>query len=445
MKKWIAVSLLLCLLCPVLLTAGGCDGCGKDMDAVYYLNFKPEVASVYDKIASAYKAETGKTLRVVTAASGTYEQTLKSEISKSDAPAIFQFNGPVGYESWKEYCADLSGTEIYKHLTDKDVAFKNQDGVWGVPYVVEGYGIIYNKRLTDAYFALPGRASTVGSMEEITSFSALRSVVEDMTRRKSELGIDGVFACTSLKSGEEWRWTTHLANVALSREFADNGTDLTHAEQIREVTFKYSDQYKQLFDLYLNNSTTEPRLLGSKQVSDSMAEFALEKCIMVQNGNWAWSQISGISGNKVKAENIKMMPIYMGIDGEATRGICVGTENYLAINAKLSEDKQRAAADFLYWLYSSDTGKAFVTNELAFISPFDTFGENETPSDPLSKDVMDWIGREDRKSITWDFIVFPGQNFKDDFGAALLQYAQGTKTWAQVKETFVTRWREERN
>lgn len=444
MKKWIAAALLLCLLCPVLLTAGGCDGCGKDMNAVYYLNFKPEVASVYDKIASAYKAETGKTLRVVTAASGTYEQTLKSEISKSDAPAIFQFNGPVGYESWKEYCADLSGTEIYKHLTDKDVAFGNQDGVWGIPYVVEGYGIIYNKRLTDAYFALPGRASTVGSMEEITSFSALRSVVEDMTRRKSELGIDGVFACSSLKSGEEWRWTTHLANVALSREFADNGIDLTHADQIKDVTFKYSDQYKQLFDLYLNNSTTEPRLLGSKQVSDSMAEFALEKCVMVQNGNWAWSQINGISGNKVKAENIKMMPIYMGIDGEATRGICVGTENYLAINAKLSEEKQRAAADFLWWLYNSDTGKSFVINDLAFISPFDTFGENETPSDPLSKDVMDWIGREDRKTITWDFVVFPGQNFKDDFGAALLQYAQGTKTWAQVKETFVQRWREER-
>ena len=442
MKKMIALTLLLCLLCPALLA--GCN-CGRgDENTVYYLNFKPEVASVYDRIASAYQSETGKKLRVVTAASGTYEQTLKSEISKSDAPAIFQFNGPVGYESWKAYCADLSDTEIYRHLSDPDVAFSNAEGVWGIPYVVEGYGIIYNKKLTDAYFALKGRTSSVSSMQEITSFEALKSVVEDMTRHKSELGIEGVFASTSLKAGEEWRWTTHLANVALSHEFADNNTDLTNASAIKEVTVIYSDQYKQLIDLYINNSTTEPRLLGSKQVSDSMAEFALEKCVMVQNGNWAWSQINGISGNKVKAEDIKMMPIYMGLPGEADRGICVGTENYLAINAKLPKEKQQAAADFLLWLYSSETGKNFVLNDLAFISPFDTFSEGEAPADPLSKDVMEWIGREDKKTITWDFVVFPGQNFKDDFGAALLQYAQGTKTWAQVKEVFVNRWREER-
>ena len=64
---------------------------------VYYLNFKPEVSEIYDEIAKAYKEETGVTLKVVTAASGTYEQTLKSEIAKSDAPVLFQINGPRGY------------------------------------------------------------------------------------------------------------------------------------------------------------------------------------------------------------------------------------------------------------------------------------------------------------------------------------------------------------
>lgn len=41
-----------------------------------------------------------------------------------------------------------------------------------------------------------------------------------------------------------------------------------------------------------------------------MAEFALGDCAMVQNGNWAWSQINDINGNTVKAENIK---IYVNI------------------------------------------------------------------------------------------------------------------------------------
>ncbi len=88
------------------------------------------------KIADEYKAETGVTLKVVTAASGTYEQTLKSEIAKSDAPVLFQINGPVGYAAWKDYTADLSGTELYKHLSDKTMAVT--DGSWRLWHTVCG-------------------------------------------------------------------------------------------------------------------------------------------------------------------------------------------------------------------------------------------------------------------------------------------------------------------
>ena len=42
-----------------------------------------------------------------------------------------------------------------------------------------------------------------------------------------------------------------------------------------------------------------------------MAEFALGRCAMVQNGNWAWSQIKDIAGNTVKENDIRMMPIFI--------------------------------------------------------------------------------------------------------------------------------------
>lgn len=44
--------------------------------SVYYLNFKPEVDEVWQEIAAAYTAETGVEVKVVTAASGTYEEVL---------------------------------------------------------------------------------------------------------------------------------------------------------------------------------------------------------------------------------------------------------------------------------------------------------------------------------------------------------------------------------
>jgi raffinose/stachyose/melibiose transport system substrate-binding protein len=406
---------------------------------VYYLNFKPEVAEIYQTISDAYKQETGVTLKVVTAAAGTYEQTLKSEIAKSDAPVLFQINGPRGYANWADYCADLKDTELYQHLSDKSLAVTSGDGVYGIPYVVEGYGIIYNDAIMAKYFALDG--AKAASMDEINNFAKLKEVVEDMTAKKDQLGIKGVFSSTSLKPGEDWRWQTHLADVPIFYEIRDNHLDIKNPDDFKEIKFQYSDNFKNIFDLYLNNSTTAPTLLGSKSVDDSMAEFALGQSAMVQNGNWAWGQISGVDGNVVKAEDVKFLPIYTGMPGEENQSISVGTENFFAINKQASPEKQKLAADFIYWLYSSPTGKAFVTNDLKFIAPFDTFAENEKPTDPLAKSLLSYMSNTDLYNVAWVFVVFPSQTFKDNFGAALLQYAQGTMQWDAVKQLMIDQWK----
>jgi raffinose/stachyose/melibiose transport system substrate-binding protein len=408
---------------------------------VYYLNFKPEVADIYAKIADEYKLETGITLKVVTAAAGTYEQTLKSEIAKSDAPVLFQINGPRGYASWKDYCADLTNTDLYKHLTDKSLAVSDSTGVYGIPYVVEGYGIIYNNAIMTKYFALDGAKAK--SMAEINNFAMLKAVVEDMTAKKAQLGIKGVFSSTSLKPGEDWRWQTHLADIPIFYEIRDNNLDIKDSAAFKTIKFQYSDNFKNIFDLYINNSVTAPTLLGSKSVDDSMAEFALGQSAMVQNGNWAWGQISGVDGNTVKAEDVKFLPIYTGMPGEEKQSIAVGTENFFAINKQASPEKQKLAEDFIFWLYSSPKGKAFVTNDLKFIAPFDTFAENEKPTDPLAQSLLSYTANTDLYNIVWDFVVFPSQTFKDNFGAALLQYAQGTMKWDAVKALFIDQWQVE--
>lgn len=415
---------------------------GDDTATVRFLNFKPEVANVYNEIAKAYKEETGNTLIVETAASGNYEQTLTAKMGTNEAPTLFQINGPKGYANWKDYCADLSNTELYKHLTDKSLAVISDGKVYGIPYVVEGYGIIYNKAITDKYFALENKATKIKSMDEIKSFDALKSVVEDMQKNAKALGINGVFASTSLKTGEDWRWQTHLANIPVYYEFEDKNTDLS-SDETKTIEFKYADNFKKIFDLYINNSVTDKKKLGSKIVDESMAEFALGQCAMVQNGNWAWGQIDNVKGNVVEAENVKYLPIYMGLDGEENQGLCIGTENFFAINAKASDAEQKAAEDFMYWLFSSETGKEFVTDELELIAPFDTFTEDERPEDPLAQEVIRWMNNADVTTIPWNFTVFPSATFKADFGAALLQYAQGTKSWDEVKNLFTERWKSE--
>lgn len=411
---------------------------------IRFLNFKPEVASVYEEIAAKYKEETGNTLIVETAANNTYEQTLSAKMSTSEAPTVFQVNGPRGYANWRDYCLDLTDSEIYSHLIDKSAAVSTNGRAYGIPYAIEGYGIIYNNEITERYFALENRATEFVSMDEVDSFDELKALVEDMQANKDALGIKGVFASTSLKSGDDWRWTTHLANVPVAYEFEKNDIDLT-GEGTGKLNFDYSDNFRNIFDLYLNNSTVDKKMLGSKITDESMAEFALGECAMVQNGSWAWSQISGVAGNTVSAENIRMMPIYMGIEGENEQGLCIGTENFLCINSTAKPEEQQAAKDFLFWLYSSDSGKDFVVNRLGFIAPFDTFTDTERPDDPLSREVLRWMDMDSIKNVPWSFTVFPSQTFKEEFGAALLQYAQGSRDWEYVREKVVASWETESN
>ena len=448
MKKIISILTVAVLLFTV-------TACGKKNttdknnakadNTVYFLNFKPEVADIYKEIAQKYEAETGVKVKVVTAASNTYETTLKSEIAKSDAPTIFQINGPVGYQSWSKYCKDLSDTKLYDYLSDKELAIKTAEGVFGIPYVVEGYGIIYNNAIMDKYFALKDKAVTISKAEEITNFKLLKEVVEDMTKHKQELGIDGVFASTSMSGGEQWRWTTHLLNMPVYYEMKDKSDDsaITSAYSAKNIDFKYSKNFKNIFDLYVNNSTTEKGLLSGKSVENSMAEFALGKAAMVQNGNWAWDQISKVSGNTVKADDIKYLPLYIGIDGEEKQGLCIGTENYLAINKNVSVEKQKSSVAFLEWLFSSKTGKDYVVNKLNFISPFNTFDDNEKPDDPLAREVISWM-EKDKTTVEWVFNSFPSLDFKDDVGNALLEYVQGSKSWEDVEKATKDSWKASR-
>lgn len=442
-KKLLALAITTVMISGMAVGCGGTSSSEKSENEIYFLNFKPEIADVYASIAKDYEEETGVKVKVETAASGNYEQTLKSEMAKSDMPTIFQINGPVGYENWKDYCADLKDVDLYNNLLDKSLAVKEGDGVYGIPYTMEGYGIIYNDAIMQKYIELANKKTDIKSVDDIKSFAKLKEVAEDMQANKDALGIQGVFASTSMSSGNRWRWDTHLANIPLYYEFnekAGSKSVLNVGLEAKNIDFKYADKYKNIFDLYIDNSCSQRGILGSKSVDDSMADFALGNCAMVQNGNWAWSQIKGVQGNVVKENDIKFLPIYTGVDGEENQGICIGTENYLAINKKASDKEQKASIDFINWLFTSEKGKKYVINDLGFIAPFNTFGDNEKPSDPLSKEVTNWMNKENVKNLNWIFQSFPSENFKNTFSDALLEYVQGTKDWSYVEKTVKDTW-----
>lgn len=274
----------------------------------------------------------------------------------------------------------------------------------------------------------------------MNNFEKLKEVVEDMTAIKDVLGIEGVFASTSFAAGEDWRWQTHLANLPIYYEFEEKGISDSDT-----LDFTYGNNYHNIFDLYIDNSVSAKTDLASKTVNDSMEEFALGKCAMVQNGNWAWSQISSVEGNVVSESDVKFFPIYTGVEGEEKQGLCIGTENYICVNSMATEAEQKAAIDFIEWVYSSDEGKDYVTNKLGFISPFSTFSDDESPTDPLAKEVLSYMNNSEKYSVSWNFTAFPNQAFKDNFGTQLLAYCKGEIDYSTLSQFVKETWASEKS
>ena len=426
MKKLTKVAVSAAIMASAFAMSASADG-GK----VYYLNFAPEVADQWEALAEKYTEETGTEVQVVTAASGTYESTLKSEMDKSEAPTLFQVNGPVGLATWKDYCYDLKDTDVYKNLASDDFALINEDGsVSGIAYKIETYGLIYNKSLLNDYFETDG--AVVTSVDEINNFDTLKAVVEDITAKKDELGIEGAFTSAGMDSSSDWRFKTHLANLPIYYEYKADGITSTDA-----IKGTYLDNYKNIWDLYINNATCEPTMISSKTAEDARAEFALGEAVFYQNGTWETSGI--LEEGELTEDDLGMLPIYIGVEGEENQGLCTGSENYWCVNAKASEEDIQATVDFLTWCITSDEGRSAISKDMGFATPFTSFGDDYAADNVLVNEATKYV-EDGKTSVTWCFTTMPSENWKNGVGSALLEYAQGTGEWDGVVTAFVDGW-----
>ena len=398
------------------------DGGGK----VYYLNFKPEQDEAWQNLAKAYTEETGTDVTVVTAASGQYETTLQSEMAKSDAPTLFQVNGPVGLKNWKDYCYDLKDADITKELTSDAYELKDGDAVAGIAYVIESYGLITNKTLLE---------KAGYTLDDIKSFDDLKKVADDIQARKDEIGVKGAFTSAGMDGSSDWRFKTHLANLPIYYEYKADGIESTDA-----IKGTYLDNYKQIWDLYTTDSTCEGSMLASKTGDDAIAEIGLGEAVFYQNGTWAYNDI--INAGVLTDDDLGMMPIYIGVDGEENQGLCTGSENYWCINANASEENIKATEDFLNWVITSDTGRDVVANQMGFTTPFDTFDDGYQASNAFMDAVNQSIA-DGKNSVAWCFTTMPSEAWKDGVGSALTAYAAGTGSWDDVVTAFVDGWASE--
>ena len=426
-KRLLSLALIAVMAISMLAGCGGgkTDAGADAKGSVYYLNFKPESDAAWQELAKEYKELTGVEVKVVTAASGQYSQTLTTEMGKDSAPTLFQCGNLAGLEQWDDYCLDLSGTDVYKEMTTNDFNLVNEKGeVKAIGYCYEAFGIIVNK-------ALLKQAGY--EVSDIKDFASLKAIAEDITARKDELGF-AAFTSAGLHDSSSWRFSGHLANMPLFYEFRDDKV----TTQPATVTGAYLDNYKNIWDLYINNATCKPEELSTKTGDEATAEFGKGQAVFYQNGSWEYANLvtDEEKGFLMNKEDLTMIPIYCGVEGEENAALCCGTENCWAVNAKASEADIKATLDFMKWVVTSESGTKMMAEQFGPI-PFKAAKESENVFFTAANDLI----ADGKYVVTWAFNHTPNvDNWRKAVVSALTQYSGNGGSWDDVVKAYVDGW-----
>ena len=416
MKKLLAIVMALAMVLSLVTVASAEEG------KVYYLNFKPEADQAWQDLAKVYTEKTGVEVKVVTAASGTYSETLTAEMDKgASAPTLFQCGNQAGIDTWRDYLLDLKDTDLAKELTTEDFNLYGENGeLLAVGYCYEAFGIIANKALLE---------KAGHSVEEIKDFASLKAVADDIHARKDELGFDA-FTSAGLDGSSSWRFSGHLANMPLYYEFRDDGV----TEKPATIKGSYLDAYKNIWDLYITDASTDPAQLATATGDMAEAEFGEGKAAFYQNGTWEYANLTGTFG--MKDEDLAMIPIYCGVDGEEKAGLACGTENCWAVNSQASEADIKATLDFLTWVVTSDEGTAMMAEQFGPIP----FKNAKASANVFFNNANKYIA-DGNYVVTWAFNYTPNvDEWRAGVVAALTQYSAGTGSWDDVVSAFVDGW-----
>ena len=428
MKKLIALLLALVMVLGLAACSGGSSGeQASDAGSVYYLNFKPEADAALQELAALYTETTGVPVKVVTAASGTYSDTLTAEMAKTEAPTIFNIGNMSGLKDWDEYALDLTDTAVAGELTTDAFNLYNDAGeLKAIGHCYESFGLIVNTALLE---------KAGYTLDDITNFDTLKAVADDIHARSAELGFDA-FSASGLDSSSSWRFSGHLVNMPLYYEFRDDGV----TEQPATVTGAYLDNFRAIWDLYITDTATDAKTLSTSTADESKAQFTQGQAVFYQNGTWEYA---GLLEAGMSSDDLAMIPIYCGVEGEEEAGLCSGTENCWAVNSKVSEANQKASLDFLYWLVTDETAAQKMVDTLGAI-PF------KAAPEPTNVFLADGIEMQDagKYTIAWSFNYTPNVDaWRATVVTALTAYAADPTdaNWEQVVTAFVDGWAIEYN
>lgn len=443
MKKIAGRLLATALAGSAMLAWTGCGSVKKDYD-VYFFNQKSEIAESLNDLADKYQEETGKKVKVFTVGTTEGAETMRSELKSREYPTLFSSNA-IAFEEWKSagYAVnveDIGNNELkalYESVPDALRLQFEGEGNYGIPYNMEGYGLIADEQMLMEILGLDSLEDFTGDYKAadyeefenmVTTLDAYikgedsgEFTLNGNTYRTAEAktalteNLNGVFA---VAGAEKWTYGNHFGNYPVSTVYSSvydvreaepekaDGLKVPIVKSLQELDFltRYTagpDGAVERGSQYINSTVT-----GYDQAVQTFAEG---KAVFIKNGNWIYGNVAKV--DETVAGRLTMLPMKVNFSEsdiqvenltveKMNRSVPEFVSQYYIVNAKATEEEKKEAEDFLLWLNTSETGQDYIVNQFAFV-PFYA-DENTVLDNPLSNALISYKVADDLLANPFD-------------------------------------------
>lgn len=338
-------------------------------DKIIIFQSKVEIQDALQELAEVYKEETGVEVEIWGTTGDGYLQQLKAKLANNQGPTIFNQGGGAEVEQIQGYCADLSDLPFISSIADGMTDSSTIDGkVLGIPYTVEGFGLVYNKDLIDA--------TTLKSTEDFIN----------AIKEQKAAGVEGFEL-----SQEDYFLIGHILNTP----FALQDDPEKFVADVAAGTVKMADNeiFKEFADMLVQIRENCENPL-EQNYDGEVGDLATGKAAMIHQGNWCANMFTDY-----EFSNAGLAPLPLAGNDK----LAVAVPTYWSVNSAATPEEQKAGKDFLTWLYTSETGKDYLYNKFLFIPLID--GDTNENLDVLSADVAKYVA--EGKTIGWPNKLWP--------------------------------------
>ncbi len=366
-RKILSISLMALL---VLVFAGCSRGGQKTPEGgkIVIFQSKVEIIGQLEAAAKAYEEETGIKVEVWGTTGDDYFQQFKTRLANNQGPTIFSLAPGAEVVQVANYLEDLSSLSFVNNIADSMLS-RHNGKIIGIPYTVEGFGMVYNKSLIDP--------------AKVNSYEAFVQMLKDQKAKgRNGFGL----------SQESYFLIGHILN----HPFAVMDDMEGYMEKLARGEVKMADapefqEFARFYASIRDNSYNPLEVNYDKECGD----FATGKTAAIHQGNWCYGMF--------KDFNVDFEMGLMGFPVKGNTKLAVSVPAVWCINSQVPQAEKEAGKAFLNWLYTSPTGQRFVTEEFGFIPVVK--GMTSSSLDPLSAEVSRYA--TSGETIPWATNLYP--------------------------------------